>query len=111
MFFFRFCDSQSLIRDKINGCDISYFQVFNPFRPSGLFYLNSQNRFISCIKGLPDYRLLLPCFVEISELHANSVDPDLTPRSGSTTVCQCFMGRLALMGQVDVLCAVSFNNT
>ena len=33
---------------------------------------------------MSDQFLLLSCFVEISELNANSVDPDQTPRSASS---------------------------
>ena len=33
---------------------------------------------------MSDYFSLLPFFVEISELIANSVDPDLTPRSAAS---------------------------
>ena len=51
--------------------------------PSGLFYLNSLDRFIS-YKGVSGYFLLLPCFIGVSELNANSVDPDQTPRSAAS---------------------------
>ena len=43
--------------------------------PSGLFCLNSLNRFIFYIRSV----FLLPCFIEnIPVLKANSVDPDQT---------------------------------
>ena len=48
--------------------------------PSGFFYFNSLDWFISYIRGVWLVFLLLSCFVEISELNANSVDPDQTPR-------------------------------
>ena len=57
----------------------------NPFMPSGFFYFNSLDRFISYIKGVwLVFFLLFSCFVEISELNANSVDPDQTPRSAAS---------------------------
>ena len=42
-------------------------ESFNPFKPSGLFYLNSLDRSVFSIKGVW-LVLLLSCFVEISEL-------------------------------------------
>ena len=51
--------------------------------PSGLFYLKSLDRSISYIRGVW-LVLLLSLFVEISELSANSVDPDQTPRSAAS---------------------------
>ena len=45
----------------------------NPSMPSGLFYLKSMG---VCMVSF----LLLPSFVGISELNANSIDPDQTPR-------------------------------
>ena len=58
---------------------------------SGLFYLNSLNRFISYIRGVWNFFLLLSCFVEISELNANSEGPDQMPHSAASdlgyTVC------------------------
>ena len=47
--------------------------------------------------------LLLPCFIEITVLNANSVDPDQTPRSTASDLglhcCQCpFYGTLGLNG-------------
>ena len=43
-------------------------KLINPFIPSGLLYFNS----------------LGICFVNISELNANSADPDQTPRSAAS---------------------------
>ena len=57
--------------------------LFNPFMPSGFFYLNSLNMFISYIRGVW-LVLLLSCFIEISELNANSVDYDQTPHSAAS---------------------------
>ena len=42
--------------------------------PSGLFHLNTLVMFISYIGGMSGLVLLLPCFVGMSELDANSVD-------------------------------------
>ena len=53
--------------------------LFNPFMPIGLFFINSLDRFIS-ILGV----LLLPYFIVIPVLDANSVDPDQTPRSAAS---------------------------
>ena len=47
--------------------------------PGELFYINSLDR-----SFLYDKFLLLSCFVEISELNANSVDPDQGPRSAAS---------------------------
>ena len=72
-----------------SGCDGNGGQVWesrrlmwtgagiNPFVPSGLFYRN---------KSISEWKdvwldLLLPSFIEIPVLNANSVDPDQTPRS------------------------------
>ena len=55
--------------------------IVNPFMPNELFYLNSLDMSISYIRGVRF--LLLSCFVEISELNANSVDPD-QPRSAAS---------------------------
>ena len=46
---------------------------------SGLFYLKSLDKSISFI-GMVCLFLLLSCFVEISDINANSVVPDQTPR-------------------------------
>ena len=51
--------------------------------PNGLFYLNSSELSISNNRGIW-LVLLLPCFIEIPEFNANSVDPDQTPRSAAS---------------------------
>ena len=51
--------------------------------PNGLFYLNSLDKPISYIWGVW-LVLLLSCYVEISELHVNSVGPDQTPSSAAS---------------------------
>ena len=55
------------------------FIHLNPFMPCDLFYLNSLDRSISYYKGYLVSFLLFSCFVEISELFANNVDPDQMP--------------------------------
>ena len=46
------------------------------------------------IYGTSGQFLLSPCFIEITVFNANSVDPDQTPRSGSTLINNVtFMGR------------------
>ena len=50
----------------------------NPFMPCGLFYLKSLIRSITYIRGVGLFLLLL-CFKGISEIKANSVDPDQMP--------------------------------
>ena len=52
-------------------------------------------------KGCPVSFVLLSCFVEISGLNTNSVDPDQMPHSAASdlgySVCQCpFYGMLGL---------------
>ena len=50
--------------------------------PSGLFYLKSLDKSISYIRDVClIFIITVPCFVEISELKANSVDPDQMPHS------------------------------
>ena len=51
--------------------------------PNGLFYLYSLDRSISYTRVYGKF-LLLSCFIEISKLNANSVDPDQTPRSAAS---------------------------
>ena len=51
--------------------------------PSGFVYFNSLDRFIFYMRGAW-LVFILSCFVEISELNANSVDPDQTPRSAAS---------------------------
>ena len=46
--------------------------ILNHFKPSGLFYLKSWDKSISYIRAV--WFLLLPRFIEASELNANSVD-------------------------------------
>ena len=50
---------------------------------NGLFYLKCLDRSISNRKGAW-LVLLLTCFIEISVLNANRVDPDQTPRSAAS---------------------------
>ena len=50
--------------------------------PNGPFYRNSLDRSISYIRGV--WFLLLLCFVEMSELNANSVDPDQMPQNAAS---------------------------
>ena len=62
--------------------------------PSGLFYLNSLERSISYVRSvwLVLLLLVLLCSVEISELNANSVNPDQTPRSVASDLgIHCFL--------------------
>ena len=54
--------------------------LLNPFKPSGLFYINYLDRLISSIRSVW-LALLLSCLIEIPVLNANSVAPDQTPRS------------------------------
>ena len=51
--------------------------------PSGLFYLHSSDQSISNSRGIW-LALLLPCFTEIREFNANSIDPGQTPRSAAS---------------------------
>ena len=61
----------------------------NPFIPNGLFYFNSLVRFIS-YTGVSGSDSLLPCFVGISELNANNVDPDqMTHSAGPDLGLHC----------------------
>ena len=53
---------------------------FNPFMSSGLFYLPYLDQPIS-VSGVPDQFCLLPCFIEMPVVNANSVDLDQTPHS------------------------------
>ena len=53
------------------------------FKPGGLFYLNSLDRSISNRRDVGLF-LVLPCFIEIPVLNANSVDLDQTPRSAAS---------------------------
>ena len=42
---------------------------------------------------------LLSCFVEISELNANSVDPDQTPRSAASDLDLFLFANVSFMGR------------
>ena len=53
---------------------------FNPFIPNGLVYSNTLEQSISNRRGVW-LVLLLPCFIEISVLNANSVNSDQMPHS------------------------------
>ena len=63
------------------GHHVYYFNY--PFMMSELFYTNTLDMSISNRKGIWVFliNLLLPCFIEIHEFNANSVDPDQMPRS------------------------------
>ena len=54
--------------------------MFNPFMPSGIFYLNSLDQPISSLRAVWSI-LIITCFIEMPVVNANSVDPDQTPRS------------------------------
>ena len=55
-----------------------------PFKPSGVFYLNSLDRSISYIRGVWLVFISTMFFKEISEFNANSVDPDQMPHSAAS---------------------------
>ena len=57
--------------------------VINPFMPSGLFYRNSLDQFISSLRGVRSV-LTITMFIEIPVVNTNSVDPDQTPRSAAS---------------------------
>ena len=72
--------------------------------PSGLFYLKSLKWSIFNIRGVCWF-VLLPCFIEISVLNAESVDPDQTSHSAASDLGlhylpmnTPFMGRQTQMG-------------
>ena len=50
--------------------------------PSALFYLNSSATSISYIRGV--WLVFIIIFCRISELNANSIDPDQTPHSAAS---------------------------
>ena len=56
---------------------------FNPFMPSGRFYLNSLDRFISYIGGVW-LVFIIAMFCRNSELNANRADHGQTPRSAAS---------------------------
>ena len=65
---------------------------FNPFMPNALFYLISLNRCIFYIRSvwLDSIIIIIVWFTEISELYANSEDPDQTPQyAASDQVLHC----------------------
>ena len=68
--------------DFISHCAAN-FQFINPFMPSGLFCLKTLDRSVSDIRGVW-LVLIVTMFLEISELIANSVDPDQTPHSAAS---------------------------
>ena len=73
--------------------------------PNELFYLNTLDKSFSNRKGVW-FVLLLPCFLEIPVLNANSVDPDQMSHSGSALfayVCLCwgFTAQLTQWGHVE----------
>ena len=71
---------------------------FNPYMPSGLFYLNSLDRFISYIGGVW-LVFNITMFSGVSELNATSVDPYQTPRSVASDLgLHCFPVSLGLYG-------------
>ena len=88
-FFFFFARARHYINvldhNKKGGINVIMTTSFiYQFMPSGLFYLNYLDRSISYIRGLSAWLSLLLCVVEISELNANSVDPDQTPCSAAS---------------------------
>ena len=48
--------------------------------------------------------LLLLCFIEISELNANSVDPDQMPHSGSKLFANILFVTLGINGLIYKVC-------
>ena len=67
------------IRKKNSG----YSSYINPFMPGGFFCFNSLDRFIFNIRGVCLF-FVFSCFVEISALNANRIDPDQTPHSAAS---------------------------
>ena len=74
--FVFFVSSKTLIRLRI----LDKRHLFNPFMPSGIFYLLSLDRFF-LYKGCLVTFYYYNTFLEISELNANSEDPYQTPLS------------------------------
>ena len=64
----------------------------NPFMPSGFFYHTSLDESTYSLRVSGQF-LLLPCFIEMPVINANSDDPDQMPRLRRLilvyTVCQC----------------------
>ena len=56
--------------------------AFNPFMLSGFFYLNSLDQSISSLRVSRQF-LLLPCFIKMPVINANSVDANQMPRSAA----------------------------
>ena len=54
--------------------------------PSGLFCLNSLDQSISSLRVSGQF-WIVPCFIEMPVVNANSVDPDQTPRSDLDLHC------------------------
>ena len=66
-------------------CPIRAIASINPFMPSGIFNLDSLDRFISYIGGVW-LVFLITMFARISELNANNVDPDQMPHSAASNL-------------------------
>ena len=68
-------------KKKVYPRNIERKKIFDPFIPSGLFYLNSLDRSISYIRGIWLVFIIFMFYRNsVSKLHANSVDPDQTRR-------------------------------
>ena len=59
-------------------------RAFNPFMPSGFFYLNSLNRSISSKRDVWLVFFIISMFNEIPIFNANNADPDQAPRSAAS---------------------------
>ena len=71
--------------NAISGKNKKIFQIC-----CRLFYLKSLGKSVSYIRGVW-LVLLLSCFVEISEINANRLDLDQTPRSAASDLgLSCF---------------------
>ena len=57
-----------------------FFHLLNPFIPSGLFHINSLDRFVSSIRSAWSV-FFITIFIAIPDLNTNNVDPDQTPSS------------------------------
>ena len=60
-----------------------YPVILTPFMPGGLFYRNCLNQSISSLRVSGQF-LLLQCFIGMRVFHANSENPDQTPRSAAS---------------------------
>ena len=68
--------------------------------PNGLFYLNTLDRSFSNRRGVW-LVLLLPCFLEIPVLNANSLDPDQMSRSAASALgLHCL--QMSQMGHIGI---------